>query len=177
MKVFISWSEDRSHQVANALREWLPKVIQAIEPYVSSEDIRKGTPWFMDLSTELEESEFGILCVTRDNLNAPWLNFEAGALSRSVKKGRVAPFLFGVDLWEIKDSPLGQFQATTFDKAEVKKLLDSLNSAGDARLLDNDRLNDAFGLLWPDLEARLNEIKPKSPMKPGRPTQPPIPKR
>ena len=177
MKVFISWSGDISHKVAMeaVLYGWLPDVIQSIDPYVSSEDIHKGTRWIMDISTELEKSAFGILCVTKDNLNAPWLNFEAGALSRSAKKGRVAPFLFGVDLSEIKESPLGQFQATTFDKADVKKLLDSLNTAGDTPLLDKGRLNGAFGRLWPDLEARLNEIKPKSrfPMKPGRPTQPP----
>lgn len=41
MKVFISWSGNKSHKVAMIFREWLPSVIQSLEPYVSSEDIDK----------------------------------------------------------------------------------------------------------------------------------------
>ena len=163
MKVFISWSGDISHQVANVLRDWLPSVIQSLKPYVSSEDIAKGTRWSTDISKELENSSFGILCVTKDNRYAPWLNFEAGALSRSVEESRVSPFLFGVDLSEIKDSPLLQFQATTFDKADVRKLVHSLNDAGDTLLLDKGRLDGAFDRWWPDLETRLKEIKVSEP--------------
>lgn len=96
LKVFISWSGEESHKVALVLREWLPSVIQSITPYVSSEDIDKGTRWASDIAGELDESSFGILCVTKDNLNAPWLNFEAGALGKSVDKSRVCPFLFRI---------------------------------------------------------------------------------
>ena len=162
MKVFISWSGDSSHEVAIVLRDWLPSVIQALEPYVSS-DIDKGARWMADISGELENSSFGILCVTKDNIHAPWLNFEAGALSKFAKQDRAAPFLFGVDVSEIREGPLSQFQATRFDKDDVKKLLHSLNAAGDAPSLDSGRLDIAFSRWWPDLEARLNEIKVSEP--------------
>ena len=164
MKVFISWSGKISHKVAIVLRDWLPSVIQLLEPYVSSEDIDKGARGLADISEELEHSSFGLLCVTKDNIHAPWLNFEAGALSRSVEKGRVAPFLFDVEVSEITESPLLQFQATTFDKADIKRLVHSLNKAGgDTLLLREDLLNDAFDTLWSRLEARLNEIKVSEP--------------
>ena len=91
MKIFISWSGDTSHKVATILRDWLPSVIQSVEPYVSSEDIDKGTRWATDIAGELDQSAFGVLCVTKDNMNAPWLNFEAGALDKSVDKIKVCP--------------------------------------------------------------------------------------
>lgn len=78
MKVFISWSGNISLKVALVFRDWLPSVIQSIEPYVSSEDIDKGARWSTDIAKELENSTFGILCVTKENLEAPWLSFEAG---------------------------------------------------------------------------------------------------
>ncbi len=39
MKVFISWSGDLSLALAGILRQWLPSVIQAAEPYFTPEDI------------------------------------------------------------------------------------------------------------------------------------------
>ena len=163
MKVFISWSGDISGKVARMLRDWLPSVIQSLEPYVSSEDIDKGRRWIADISGELEHSAFGILCVTKDSKDAPWLIFEAGALSKSVERSRVAPFLFGVELSEIKEGPLSQFQATRFDKDDVNKLVHSLNSAGDVPSLDKGRLDNTFSRWWPELEAKLNEIKVSEP--------------
>ena len=77
MKVFISWSGNKSHMVVLVFRDWLPSVIQSIEPYVSFEDIDKGARWSTDIANEPEDSTFGIFCVTKENLEAPWLSFEA----------------------------------------------------------------------------------------------------
>ena len=91
MKVFISWSGETSFEVAKILKEWIPCIIQDVEPYFSSEDIDKGARWSTDIAKELEEASFGILCVTRDNLQSQWLNFEAGALSKAIDKAKVCP--------------------------------------------------------------------------------------
>ena len=122
MKVFISLSGELSHKIALCLREWLPSVIQSLEPYVSSEDIDKGERWNQSVIKELDETSFGVICVTKDNFNAPWLLFEAGALSKAVEKSWVVPFLFNIKRSEIdRRSPLLQFQSVVFEKPDIKK--------------------------------------------------------
>jgi hypothetical protein len=163
MKVFISWSGSLSHKVALAFRDWLPSVIQSSEPYVSSEDIDKGARWSTDISQELEGSNYGILCVTSENIDAPWLNFEAGALSKSFEKSRVSPFLFGVKRSDVK-GPLLQFQSTIFEKPDVLKLLNGINQASGEDALPEERLAKVYEVWWPQLEEALSNIiedKPK----------------
>jgi len=63
MKIFISWSGDRSRQVAEALREWLQIVIQKAEPWVSTRDMDRGVVWPSELMKQLQEAQFGIACV------------------------------------------------------------------------------------------------------------------
>lgn len=158
MKVFISWSGNKSLKVALVFRDWLPSVIQSIEPYVSSEDIDKGARWSTDIAKELEDSTFGILCVTKENLEAPWLSFEAGALSKTMDKAFVSPFLFDIKRSEVK-GPILQFQSTIFQKDDIKKLVCTLNRAcGDGNITET-RLNKAFEVWFPTLEEELNKIK------------------
>ena len=158
MKVFLSWSGHKSHQVALVFRDWLPSVIQSITPYVSSEDIDKGARWSTDIAKELEDSSFGILCVTKENLEAPWLLFEAGALSKMMDKASVCPFIFDLKRAEVK-GPILQFQSTIFEKEDVKKLLVTLNkSCGDAGLKE-ESLTKTFEVWWPNLEESLNKIE------------------
>ncbi|MDE0209296.1 MAG: TIR domain-containing protein [Boseongicola sp.] len=158
MKVFLSWSGPRSHQVALVFREWLPSVIQELEPYVSSEDIDKGARWSTDIAKELSDSKFGILCVTRDNIDAPWLTFEAGALSKTMDKSFVSPFLFDIKRSEV-DGPILQFQSTIFEKEDLKKLVTTLNKACDTDGLPDERLNKAFEVWYPTLEHALEALK------------------
>jgi hypothetical protein len=79
MTVFISCSGPLSTKVAELLAAWLPDVIQGVETWLYSEDIEKGSRWPEEFNKALATT-VGILCVTRENKNAPWLLFEAGAL-------------------------------------------------------------------------------------------------
>ncbi len=60
MNVFLSFSGDLSHKTALALEHWLPRVIQQITPFVSSEDIDKGSKWSGELAQVLDEHSYGL---------------------------------------------------------------------------------------------------------------------
>lgn len=165
MKVFLSWSGELSHKVAIIFRDWLPSVIQSIVPYVSSEDIDKGARWSTDIAKELENSTFGILCVTKENVHAPWLTFEAGALSKTMEKAAVSPFLFDIKRSEVS-GPILQFQSTIFEREDIKKLMSSLNKACGTETLSDDRLEKAFSVWYPTLEDQLNTLLKTVPASP-----------
>jgi hypothetical protein len=161
MKVFICWSEERSRVVAETLRGWLRRVIQELKPFLSTQDIRAGKRWIPEIASELAETKFGILLLTTENLDSPWLNFEAGALSKTIDdKTFVCPYLIGgLQSAEVPD-PLGQFQSNLANKEGTKKLLKAINSALAENKLEEDVLNDAFEKYWPDLEKVLQKLPP-----------------
>lgn len=157
MHIFLSWSGSTSRKVAEAIREWLPYVVPSVKPYVSSEDIDKGARWASDIAKELEVASYGLIFVTRENLAAPWILFEAGALSKFVDKARVVPILFNVKKSEL-EGPLLQFQAAECNKNEIEKIIMEINDAlGDGKA-EKDRLHKSFTVWWPKLEEVLNGI-------------------
>jgi hypothetical protein len=167
MNVFISWSGETSHEVAQILRMWLPSVLQSVKPYVSSEDIAKGARWSEHIARLLEETSFGIICVTSDNVGSPWLNFEAGALSKSVVSSRVTPFLLGINPVDLV-GPLAQFQATLPRIDDVNRLVRSINDISD-QPIDQARLDESVRVWWPRLNDRLQEITRQEALKGARP--------
>lgn len=156
-KVFISWSGPLSQQLGEALRNWLPSALQFVKPYFSPEDIEKGAKWNAEISKELETSTIGLICLTPENLEKPWILFEAGALSKSLDKSRVCTILFQLDPAEIT-GPLTSFQATKFLRDDFKRLFTSINSsAGEARL-ESNVLDQVFDMWWPKLEQDVSII-------------------
>jgi hypothetical protein len=168
MKVFISWSGESSHQVALLLRDWLPVILQTIDAWVSSEDILKGSSWWHELTKLLEGTSFGIICVDSSNINSPWLNFEAGALIKSISASKVAPVLLDIEPKDLK-GPLSLFQATSLkNKEDMRKLVHSINRLCPSPLPE-ERVNKAFDLAWPNLENSLKKIVPMSSVTPVLP--------
>jgi TIR domain len=161
MKVFVSWSGDASHDVARALKDWLPNVIQAVDVFLSSEDIVKGSVWFNELGNVLDESAFGIVCLTRDNLSAPWILYEAGALGKRFEQSRVVPLLIGLKVPDLS-GPLSHFNASLLDKDEIAKLVAAINAQLGAAKLSDKQLDKAFATWWPDLEMSLQAAAKKA---------------
>jgi len=155
MKVFISWSGEASRDVALALRDWFPKVLQSVKPFVSAKDIDKGANWAVELTRELRDSEFGVVCVTPENTLSPWLNYEAGAMTSSMTS-RVCPVLLGVNKTEVRP-PMAQLQLTELNKDDVKLLMKSMNNAT-ASPLEAGAVDEAVDTWWPRLEQNVQAI-------------------
>jgi hypothetical protein len=62
MNLFLSWSGERSHALAKAIREFLPNVLEGLKVFISSEGIHSGVEWFGHLRKALDDTDFGILC-------------------------------------------------------------------------------------------------------------------
>jgi TIR domain len=158
MKLFISWSGPLSQQIAAELRDWLPHVIQRVQPYFTPTDTDKGAIWFSEIVNELNQSKVGIICVTPDSLQSPWVHFEAGAISIAVQEGKICPILFSMNKGQLR-GPLAQFQSIEFEKDEFKGLMTTINNEQD----DNDRLKDSvldntLEVWWPKLAQNINTI-------------------
>ena len=157
MKIFISWSGIQSQKIAEELQEWIPQVINSVIPYVTSKSIMKGHRWSDKISKELEDSNFGLVCLNKDNLNSPWIMFEAGAISKNKDSKLICLLFDGLNQNEV-EKPLSFFQNTEFNKEDYLKLMLSINeSLGEKKLSDNI-LTISFNKWWPDLESKIKTI-------------------
>ena len=108
--VFISWSGERSRQLARELKWWLPRVLSPVKPWMSDSDIQKGDRWSEQIGHQLRDHRVGIICVTPENTSSEWLLFEAGALSKTFGEGRVCPVLLGIRPTELEGPLTSKFQ-------------------------------------------------------------------
>jgi hypothetical protein len=161
MEVFVSWAKPTSRAVAEALRDWLPDVVQSVRPWMSSADIGAGERWSAKIAEALATSKIGIICVTAENQREPWLLFEAGALAKTLENTRVCPFLINLKPQDLAAGPLTQFQAKEANEAGTFELVSTINKALGAEALAEDRLRRLFERSWADLKAKL-ECLPSS---------------
>jgi TIR domain len=161
VEIFLSWAGQESKRVAEELRAWLPSVIQATRPWMSSEDIGKGERWNDSLATTLRSCQFAIICLTREAAHSPWVMFEAGALAISIddaQRGRrVTPLLVGLKESDIP-TPLVSLQATKLDHDDILRLVTDVNSRL-AVPLESEVLLRTFELWWPKLQSALETIQ------------------
>lgn len=161
MKVFISWSGKRSKALANALRDWLPMVLQYVEPWVSDKDISAGDRWAQAIAGELEASNFGIICITPENLHSEWVLFESGALSKSMLDAKVIPLLYGLEISDLS-GPLSQFQAQKLEEGGMMEVVRSINNVPETKTSENI-VEQLVPALWPRLKEALEAIPDTEP--------------
>ncbi|MGC4859775.1 toll/interleukin-1 receptor domain-containing protein [Micromonospora sp. DT41] len=153
MKVFISWSGEPSRSIASALHGWLGIVVQHVDPWLSDAEIESGTRWNEAIATNLEDTDFGLVCVTRSNQSAPWLMFEAGALAKRLSVARLVPLCIDLEPAEVI-SPLQSFQSRKLDKEGMRRIVHELGemSENPKPREDIDRL---FEAMWPELDRQV----------------------
>ena len=160
VSVFISWSGN-SRALATVLHEWLPTALHSIDPWMSDNDIQKGTRFFEEIDRALGRCQAGIVCLTPENSESVWIAFEAGALANRVQSAKlVIPVIARMRPSELR-GPLRLFQAAQLNKQDILHLvkgLNSLNLADDK--IPEKRLEATFEGVWPDLENRLAAIEP-----------------
>ncbi|MFZ5857343.1 MAG: toll/interleukin-1 receptor domain-containing protein [Chloroflexota bacterium] len=173
MKLFISWSGQLSQEVAEVLHKYLPLMLQGVDVFMSKNDIESGVRWGLELAKELEESQFGIICLTPDNFKNPWILFEAGALTKHIE-GRACGLLLGglkpVDI----SGPLTQFQHRIFNQQDFFVLVRDINQRH-SNPLGESQLNMVVQKWWPDIDREYQEaiekIKKTSRAKAKRPQE------
>ena len=160
MDVFLSWSGNRSRIAAREFRKWIRHVINAVQPWMSQDDLDAGTRWSPEIAARLAKSNFGVIFVTHANIDAPWLVFEAGAIAKTVDDSHVCPYLLDHQkASDMPEGPLTQFQAKRKTKEETLQLVETMNSAvaADSRLSEVE-IQESFEMWWPKWKEVLNGL-------------------
>lgn len=150
MKVFISWSAERSHALAKKLKPWLRVLSTDTDVFLSSR-IDPGTFWASEIVDQLNDADSGIVIVTPENQRAQWLNFEAGALAFAAPD-RCVPVLFDMDETEL-EYPLSMFNYVRGDRSGLRDLAGRLFPDE-----DRDALEQRFRGAWPGLNRSMSKI-------------------
>jgi hypothetical protein len=158
MRIFLSWSGERSKAAALGLKSLLESTFpEAVDVFIS-DHIDAGEMWARRLESELDQSQFGVLCLTEDNYQAPWLLFEAGAIAKKFGSARVVPYLID-DLPAAADrSPLAQFQHVQANREGTFRLVKSINAARENPQVNDQKLETLFKGWWRDFEDTLKAL-------------------
>lgn len=157
MKVFISWSGEKSRQTAAFLSDWIKCVLQFTHPWMSQKHIDRGALWFTEINLQLQDTTVGIICLTKENQRRPWILFESGALAKGLSTSRVCTFLIDLKPSDLED-PLAQFNHTLPQKDSVRSLVGTLNACLGVNALPSATLDMVFDTYWPQFESKFQPI-------------------
>lgn len=157
MNLFLSWSKERSQIVAEAFHEWIQCVIQKVTPFYSPKDISGGMVWVKELNSKLANSNAGIIFLTPENQNEPWIQFEAGALAKGFSENRVFVLLIGLEDSQV-EGPLSNFNLSKSDENGLRKIIFDINNLLGEDKINSEILAKVFDKNFPDLQKIINEV-------------------
>ena len=157
MRIFLSWSGKRSQLISLYLNDWLKYVNHYFEPWISLY-MDRGIVWFNEIKEKLGDSANGIILLTKENVNNPWILFEAGALINGFSDARVCTFLVDLKPHDIK-GPLAQLNHTEPNYESMFSLISTLNNRLGDTALPDELVKKMFDKFWADFnEEYLNII-------------------
>lgn len=122
-----------------------------------------------EIAKALDSIEVGISCLTPENLQAPWILYEGGALSKRLgEKSRLCTYLLDDLKPEEVPPPLGMFQSTRAEKDDTWQMLASINLAVSSDPLPEAALQKVFERMWPDLDKEIRSMPPAEEKAPPR---------
>jgi len=160
MRVFLSWSGEYTRCIAEVFYEWLPLVIQSVEPFISSGEIKAGDRWQSRINDALENIDFGIIFVTPENKDKPWIMFETGALSKNLGTSKIIPVLCNAQEIDFTGNPLLQFQYVRLEQEGVLQILHGIchNLSDEDITLSEHQISEIFAVFWPKLKTKLETV-------------------
>jgi hypothetical protein len=164
MRVFLSWSGDRSRTAAHIYRELFSLVLQTIDVQITGDQIQPGGDWAIEVRHMLTTADCTILFLTSENLENPWMLFESGAWWAS--EVFLIPVLVDISPVDLA-GPFTQMQAIGVTRDETFRLINQLNLRSN-RPVSEGTIRQAFEKAWPELGDRLaviaeRQVLPTSP--------------
>jgi hypothetical protein len=184
MHVFLCWSGERSHHVAEALEEFLLNLNKTLPSGQSqafttfrSQNIEKGLLWFQAVEQQLRDADAALLAITPENCSSPWMHYEAGAIANRFLekdaqaqsnpdslKARLFTYLFAMEPQDLQ-GPLAAYQSTTATYDDTRALVRQLlNLAGavlpaDPRDPASIKWEQGFRQCWNNFAGRLRPYR------------------
>ena len=156
--VFFSWSGERSKKVAEAFQDIFKEVFDpVIECFLSTRDIAPGARSIQILFDKLEKCNYGICFIDSENVTAPWIQFEAGALSKMVENSKVMILLLDNNTECLQGTPLFAFQHKLFNREHIQSIFEEI-----IKLFDQESSKESFlkrfEKSWGSFSERSNKI-------------------
>jgi hypothetical protein len=179
LRIFISWAGDHAETIGKGFRDFLPDVVNAVEPFISGSDIDKGSRWGDVLAGTLQDSSCAIVCLTPESLRSIWVAFETGAVSRAAggpdaARSRIWTYLNGLDARELQLSPFAEYQATAATEQDTCRLIRSINQLSPDAVSAETLQRRFDGVFWPQFSKVIETVQRTSPTKIGKESEPDV---
>ncbi len=145
-KLFISWSGDLTKEIASNFFNLLNNVFSNISSRIFfSQYIEYGKYWYDKINNNLEKASYGVVFLSKNNLNSSWLNYELGGLS--VGNTENLTFFKVNKNVDTSHSPVNARQECPFTKNDIKTLLKNIKSKMNLQYQDNIDDNNLDSLI------------------------------
>lgn len=126
-KIFISWSGDLTKEIANNFFNLLNNVFSNMCSRIFfSRNIEYGKYWYDRINNNLEKASYGVVFLSKNNLNSPWLNYELGGLS--VGNTENLTFFRVNQNVDTSHSPVNARQECPFTNRDINTLLQNIKN-------------------------------------------------